>query len=271
MRPDLVAHKLIGVEDGWREQATGFASCIAEADSEGTKDNCEAPRSAFRTSCSKVASAMVSSSSGDRADVSDYMKDVCGQAELQGWHRERCDEFSAALTGALTVDSYTNRGSFDATKLCTGLWQQIVTVEISEVKAREHREAQTRANEAKRKADEAEAEYATMKKAHLDAQAEVARHTLSSAAALPNAAAAAADAAPDAAPDAPEFATAAPAPTTSNSSTPSANHILVVATEPAANSSTPSASGSLPLAVSTPSVPTSQSNASSGNSSATSK
>jgi len=178
MRPDRVAHTLIGVEDNWHSQALTFASCTAEAAKDGAgAAGCDGSKDSFVTSCSKVSSAVVHSSSGDRADVVDYMQDVCSQAELQGWHRARCSEFSSGLTDALTNDGYTNRESFDPHAFCTTFWQRIVSEEVSKVKTREHQEAQQKAEAAKRLADEAAAKYALMKQAHLDAKAEVARHS----------------------------------------------------------------------------------------------
>lgn len=162
MRPDMVAKALVNVEEEWSHDAAVFV----EANStEGTPGS-------FAKSCATVVSAVIQGSGGDRTVASEYMKDVCSQKILVGWHQTRCTALAAAITEhAMLADNYANRESLNPAKVCTGFWSVFVESEKEreavEAKQREEEEKKRAEEEKKREAEEAEAK----KKADEEAKA----------------------------------------------------------------------------------------------------
>jgi pyruvate/2-oxoglutarate dehydrogenase complex dihydrolipoamide acyltransferase (E2) component len=202
MQPEVVARTLATVEDEWKSQAAKFVECNATQ-----VEDCSASPNAFSRSCSVVVSAVVQASSGNLANVKEYMGTVCGEPELTGWHQERCTELASAVTDNMIYDDYGNRENFNSNGLCTNFWSKFVVEEkarmdqeraereAAEKKAAEEaaeaakkaaeeaaqlkmkqdrEEAEKKAEEAKRKAEEAAADLAA-KKAEAERQAEEAK------------------------------------------------------------------------------------------------
>lgn len=210
LQPEIVAHTLVKVEDEWRAQAASFAECNATLSVGSDISECNSAPDAFQKSCSTVVSAVVKSSSGDRSHVKEYMRIVCGEKELGGWHQERCQELSLSVFDAMSDDNYENRENFNVANLCTGFWSRFTVEEKARVdqerlereaaekkaeeerveeekkaaaeaaeaqKTREKEEAEIKAAEAKRQAEEAAAELKA-KKEEAERQAEEAKHKM---------------------------------------------------------------------------------------------
>mmetsp|Transcript_111180 Transcript_111180/g.325213 ORF Transcript_111180/g.325213 Transcript_111180/m.325213 type:complete len:347 (+) Transcript_111180:50-1090(+) len=153
LRPDLAAGLLASLEDEWKSQAAAFVAC------NGTEGSpCETSSTAFTASCSKVVSAVVKGSSGNRATVADYMGEVCGEATLQGWKRDHCHGFKQALMSFMSADDYSNRENLDVAGLCSGLWQGFSKEELALHKLELERQEKAREEAAKKAAEEAAAE-----------------------------------------------------------------------------------------------------------------
>lgn len=155
MRPEVVAHTLKNVEDSWKDEAFAFISCNAT----GMQD-CSSEPEAFSKSCATVVGAVVQGSDGDERIASEYMGKICGQSSLQGWYQQHCLGLKTALDAAMTADSYQNRNSFTAGKLCNRFWFQFVEEEkVRFVKEEaERKEAEEKAAEEKAKRDKEAAE-----------------------------------------------------------------------------------------------------------------
>jgi len=137
MQPEVVAHTLVKVEEEWRAQAAAFAECNTTSSQE-----CNSAADAFQKSCGTVVSAVVKSSSGDKAHVKEYMGVVCLQHELAGWHQERCAELATNIYDAMSDDNYENRENFNAMNLCTNFWSRFTVQEKARVdQERAEREA----------------------------------------------------------------------------------------------------------------------------------
>jgi len=156
LQPQVVAHSLIAVENEWKSQASSFAECNS------TEVKCDAAPSAFRKSCATVVSAVVQGSSGDKNTVMNYMKVVCAQPELEGWHRDRCTELSNAVESAMGEASFENREHFDALGMCGHFWSNFVVDERARVEqeraeedAKAKKLAQERVEQEKKEAEEA--------------------------------------------------------------------------------------------------------------------
>lgn len=135
LMPDAVARTLLSVEEEWKAQASAFAECEETSSKSDEHDSCSSAGKAFARSCSTVVSAVVSASSGKRADVEEYMADVCGEHELQGWHEEQCQKLSKAITHAMSSDEYDNRQGNDISgPLCSGLWSELSEEEKGQMK-----------------------------------------------------------------------------------------------------------------------------------------
>lgn len=150
MQPQIVAHTLLRVEDEWRSQAAAFAECNATLTDSSDATDCNGAPSSFQKSCSTVVSAVVQASSGDRQVVSEYMSDICGEAELSGWHQERCGELASAVHESMLDDNYENRENFNAGSLCAKFWSRFA----AEEKTRVDQERAERAAEEKKAEDE---------------------------------------------------------------------------------------------------------------------
>jgi len=165
MQPEVVARTLQNVQEEWKAQAALFAECNSTSEGSSALVDCsDAPKS-FAKSCSTVVKAVVSGSSGDKNVVQEYMTDVCGQSQMQGWHQTYCKSLATALDGTMSADTYENRNDFNAQKLCTGFWSQFLkdeTARLAEEKiqreAAEKKAAEEAAEREKKAKEEAEAE-----------------------------------------------------------------------------------------------------------------
>lgn len=167
MQPEAVARTLAKVEEQWQAQALQFNECNSTAAGPEDAEKCAEPANAFQKSCSTVAEAVVKASNGDRAVVGEYMADVCGQPELQGRQRVRCQLLGTFLAQGMDDDSYTNRENLNAAKLCQGFWLRVAFEETKQ--GQQELAAKAQADEATKAAKEA-AEAA--KKASQEAQVE---------------------------------------------------------------------------------------------------
>merc|ERR1719265_1536033 len=153
MRPDVVARTLVQVQDKWRAEAASVAESNATDGSDALQD--------YEKSCNTVVQAVMSASSGDRSSVKEYMKDVCSQSELQGWHQSSCYSFASAMDSVMTEDAYDNRESLDTVKLCRNFWsgfaeeeRQRVAEERAAREEAEKKAAEERAEAEKKAAEE---------------------------------------------------------------------------------------------------------------------
>jgi len=133
MQPTVAARTLSWVETEWRSQALQFVECKGDA----ARSDCGLVQSAFQKSCSKIVSAVVAASSGDRETVTEYMGVVCNEPQLNDWKHERCQSLAKAIFNTMTADSYQNRESLNTGGLCLGLWANMSSAEGSRV-AQEH-------------------------------------------------------------------------------------------------------------------------------------
>jgi hypothetical protein len=175
MQPDAVAHTLAHVQDEWRAQVVAFYDCVEE--NGNASAHCATAPKAFHASCGKVLSAVVQASNGDRASVKEYFNDVCGQKELNGWHRQRCTALSVALTGAMTQDDYDNRESLDVSPVCNNFWNVFsseehlrLEKEHAEREAAEKQEQEEQAKEQERAAAQAAALEAKSQESQKEAE-----------------------------------------------------------------------------------------------------
>jgi len=162
MQPDVVAHTLSQMQDVWKEEAINFVECNASATSKEDLELCAAGASEFKTSCATVAATVVKASGGDWHIVKEYMDDVCGETELEGWRQERCEKFAVAVSGGMKFDAFGNRENYDGVGVCAGFWSVFLDLERDHVvKARAARKvAQEKAAVAKADADKKAAEEA---------------------------------------------------------------------------------------------------------------
>lgn len=178
MNPGAVAHILVQVEDKWLQQAMAFAACNT-SDASGSACT-EGAMGEFVASCKTVVGAMVEGSSGDKSVINEYLGDVCGQGELQGWKQQLCGNLTQALSNAMSEDSYTNREDMNFEKICSSFMTQgFLKRAVEEEKAREEAERVRAAKEAeearKRAEEEAKAEEAKKKAEEAQAKAEAAK------------------------------------------------------------------------------------------------
>lgn len=171
MRPELVAQTLANVQDEWKQQAIAFTL--------HTPASKEVPGS-FASSCATVISAVVQGSGGNRNVAKEYMSTVCSQKELQGWHKLRCADLTAAIVDhAMTADNFANRESLKPMKLCSSFWHKFVDEEekreAAEAKERAEREKKEAEERAVREKKEAEEEEAAKVKAEAEAKVEAER------------------------------------------------------------------------------------------------
>lgn len=170
MRPDVVAHTLMRVEDGWMHQATKFAHCTAEG---GEYSVCEQSEQSFSKSCVQVVNGIVQGSAGDRERTAEYMSDVCGQNALSGWHQATCLSLRKVLGEKMTQSAFDNRESLKTAKICEVAWSALVKEQkeevVKELAWRKEQEKKEQEEEAKEAAKEVEEQKAAEKKAADDA------------------------------------------------------------------------------------------------------
>jgi len=148
MRPEVVAESFAAVEDEWRAQARSYVECTS---SNGT--DCSGSPKAFQKSCALVSKAMVGGSSGNNAVVTEYMSYVCNSTKLEGWKKEGCVSFAAAVDKIMSGDNYYNRNELNVTSLCGTFWAKF----SAEEEAREAAEQAAREAERKKREEEAAA------------------------------------------------------------------------------------------------------------------
>ena len=149
MQPTVAARTLSRVETEWRSQALHFVECKGDA----ARSDCGLVQNAFQKSCSKIVSAVVAASSGDRETVTEYMAVVCNEPQLNDWKHERCQNFAKAISNTMTADTYENRRSLNTGGLCLGFWTNMSTAEGSRI-AQEHALQAKRIEEEHAKAEE---------------------------------------------------------------------------------------------------------------------
>jgi len=148
MRPEVVAESFAAVEDEWRTQAREYAECTL-----GNGTDCSGSPKAFQKSCALVSKAMVGGSGGDNAVVTEYMSYVCNSTKLEGWKKEGCVSFAAAVDKIMSGDNYYNRNELNVTSLCGTFWAKF----SAEEEAREAAEQAAREAERKKREEEAAA------------------------------------------------------------------------------------------------------------------
>merc|ERR1719281_522351 len=146
MRPEVVAESFAAVEDEWRTQAREYAECTL-----GNGTDCSGSPKAFQKSCALVSKAMVGGSGGDNAVVTEYMSYVCNSTKLEGWKKEGCVSFAAAVDKIMSGDNYYNRNELNVTSLCGTFWAKF----SAEEEARREAERKKREEEAAAAAKEA--------------------------------------------------------------------------------------------------------------------
>jgi len=152
MQPDVVARTLSQVETEWSDEASEFLECNDTA-AEGDEAKDCGPME-FKKSCPKVVNAIVQASNGDKTEVFDYMKTVCGQTVLGDWQQEECKTLSNSLTDFMTMDSNDNRVNFDGSKFCQKFWTVLAKEEADHTRAeREERKRVKNEAEKDRKAE----------------------------------------------------------------------------------------------------------------------
>jgi hypothetical protein len=166
MRPDVVAHTLMNVEEEWRAQAAIFSQCNSTGSDGAGIVNCQDAPNSFGKSCGTVVSAIVQGSDGDRNVAKEYMSDVCSQASVTGWHKQHCQSLTQAVGTLMSADSYSNRNAFDSMKVCTGFWADFVK---EEQKRLEEERLEREAAEKKAAEEEKLAKEAADKKAQEEA------------------------------------------------------------------------------------------------------
>lgn len=188
LQPDVVANTLVSVEGEWKKQATAFLDCSANAKADSSQEEnssseCGAAAEAFQKSCGTIVSSVVQGSSGKRADVQDYLNEVCAQGVMTEYKQVRCQQLKAAVVNGMTADDYENREKMNNKSVCSGLWSQLIEDEGKELadeaaKKKAEEEAQAKAEaEAKAKAEEEakeKAEAEAKQKAEDEAKAKVA-------------------------------------------------------------------------------------------------
>lgn len=161
MRPEVVALSLGKVEDEWKNQYHLYVECNQSASSEAEARRClDAPK-AFERSCSKIVTAMVEASGGNRENVHEYMADVCSEPRLQGWRQGRCEILAATVLASMSPDSYSNREALNTQPLCVSFWSRFsaeeeeqMKLERTQVEARQKKEQEEREAEEKRMAEQ---------------------------------------------------------------------------------------------------------------------
>jgi len=174
MQPEVVAEKLVGVEDKWQSFADTFIECSG---SNATEISCNASTSEFKKSCDTVVTAIVQGSSGQRGVVKEYMETVCGVNALSGWRREQCQSLAVELNKVMSDDSYDNREDLDTTPICQAFWSKLSSeekVRLAKLEAERKAEEDRKAEEERKAAEERAKEEAARKEAEEKAAAEAA-------------------------------------------------------------------------------------------------
>lgn len=182
MQPDVVAHTLAQMQDAWKEEAINFVECNASATNSEDLKRCDEGANTFKKSCATVAGTVVKASGGDWHIVKEYMDDVCGEKELDGWRKDRCQKFAVAVADGMKFDAFGNRENYDGMGVCTGFWSVFTELERGQVEnARAERKvaaetaAQVKAEADKKAAEEAATAESLRQKEEAEKNAEDAR------------------------------------------------------------------------------------------------
>jgi len=143
LQPEVVAKLLSQVEAEWVSDAQ---KVIENQGDSGEYEN-------MRKSCSKVSSAVVSSSDGEKDRVTEYMSDVCAAMPNKD---SICAAFSNRLTSFMSPDASMNRdGSVNLKRFCKVLYKDVMGFAKEKEKAVEAERAAQAKLAAERKAEEA--------------------------------------------------------------------------------------------------------------------
>lgn len=156
LEPERVARTLAQVEETWRHEAGSFVACNMTASSESeSQHSCQDDLDSFQESCSKVVNSIVTASDGDRAKVHEYLGVVCGQKALSDWKVGECQDLQDTLENEMSVDSFTNRQSFDPAAACKAFWTKFVRTEQQQAEVqRFEEETRKKTEEAQRKKED---------------------------------------------------------------------------------------------------------------------
>lgn len=190
MQPEVVAKTLASVEEEWKAETALFVECSTKGLERDSIVDCEDAPKSFAKSCSKVLSAVVQGSSGDRDVAKEYMADVCEQPVLTDEYKNGCKNLAVELNKAMSADTYENRMNFDSSAICTHFWSHSVEAEkkrSEEEQARREEEekkaAENAAEEEKKHREEEEAEAERKKKEEAARKAKEAKDAAAEAAA----------------------------------------------------------------------------------------
>lgn len=142
MNPDSVFKTLFSVQKQWLAEAeTAFDHKIDQGEA---VDH-------MSVGCSKIASAIVTASDGDRNRVKEYMGEVCGHADANDHGKALCEDFALVLQKRMSVNTLENRDAFSKKKFC----EDVYDGEISNIARARHK-----ARDAKLKEDQEKQERA---------------------------------------------------------------------------------------------------------------
>jgi len=130
MQPAIVASLLAKVEHEWIGKAMKALSGALTSDS---------ALSAVQKSCVKVAGSIVEGSSGNKADVAEYMEDVCSCDSRNTEEQQGCLKFKDALAGLMSDDESRNRDGFDYPGFCAEYYTNVVLKDAIAEKERLHK------------------------------------------------------------------------------------------------------------------------------------
>merc|ERR1719271_400820 len=178
MQPEVVARTLAGTIEEWQTFADSFLECSDGVNSTDVLDSCVRAKSGFVQSCSTVVASMIQGSSGQRAVLREYMRDVCGASVLANysWPRDQCQSLAAVVDSRMSEDAYENRENLNISGLCGTFMSKFGADEKvhfdqvrNEIEAEKQRRAQEDAKAAKAQAEEA-AQRLEDKKAEVEAK-----------------------------------------------------------------------------------------------------
>jgi len=115
MQPEVVAKLLSQVEQKWEEMA------VVDLRS---KTDAGASLASMKESCSKVTSAIVKGSDGDKDRIALYLEDVCKSASSES--EPMCKNFASVLGNHLSHDVYSNREELDVGGFCADFYNGAV-------------------------------------------------------------------------------------------------------------------------------------------------
>lgn len=129
MNPDSIFHTLFTVQKQWLAEAeTAFDHKIDQGEA---VDH-------MSVGCSKIASAIVTASDGDKDRVRKYMSEVCGHANNTDHGKSLCENFAKILMKRMSVNAIENRDAFNKKQFCEDVYDgEISNIARARHKARE--------------------------------------------------------------------------------------------------------------------------------------